>query len=153
MMFSYVILLLLSLINVVTSSLAMVNSTNTSDPRHIMRKPSTKPIVSTTKPVYKYPTKKQLNLKPPTVKPIYKYPSNKPVSNKVPTTKPAYKYPSRKPIYNYPTKKPIYNYPSKKPIFSPTGNSFVTVQNLGNISVESLNTTDGILELKRRGQN
>ena len=77
---SMIVFMTLFWFNAATSS--MVNSTNytsiTEDSHH-QRKPITMPLVSpnrtpnvpTTKPLYKYPTKKPSSLKPPNVKPVY----------------------------------------------------------------------------------
>ena len=103
-----------------SSTYANFSSTNITNPHHF-KKPTNKPIVSpskksTTKPVYKYPTKKPLNLQPPTVRPIYKYP----------TKIPSYHYPSKKPTVK-PTKQTTFTptvipaiKPSVAPSFGPT---------------------------------
>ena len=138
----------------------------TRKPVHSTIKPVNKP---TSMPVKKSPSTKQPQQvhKPPTSKPIYHYPSSKP----------AFKYPSKKPVNKPPTTQPIYTYPSKMPSVSsnskspsltpthkptvkpslkpsnvptnPTGNAFLTTQTLGNVTVTSLNTNDGILAFKR----
>ena len=93
-------------------------------------------------PLYNYPT----------TKPACKYPTTKPINVKrqAPTVKPFYKYPSKMPVNN-PPKKPVCIYLTKMPQYpTASGNSLVTIQNLGNVSVTSVNTADGILALKKR---
>ena len=107
------------------------NVTNSTDPRKNHKNPTTKPIV------FKYPTKK----------PIYKYPSHKPF-NVIPKKPSSVLVKTSKPIYKYPTKKPVVT-KTISPTALKAGNAFLTTQTLGNVNVNSLNTTDGILALKR----
>ena len=56
----------------------------------------------------------------PTTKPIYKYPTKKP--NNYKSTSMPIKKPANKPVYHYPSRKPIKKFPSNKPVHLSTTN-------------------------------